>query len=852
MTGIAVFYPYVSEAFSGSGDGTSESPYEITSCEQLQSINDDKTAHYILANDIDCSDTVNWNSGAGFVPIGGSSKFSGSFDGDNYTISNLYIDYSGTYTGLFGHTGDGASIENVNMVNADVTGASYTGVLVGRASTTTTIDNAHIGGSLTASGSNVGGIVGYLYNSHIYNSSSSVDASGSGTVGSAVGTMQSNSNTGSIIDNTYATGDVRVDSSYGGGFIGSKTYGTISNSYATGSVLGDQSGGTTNTHSAGFVGNFCYGKITGSYATGDVYGADDLGGFFARSHNCNSNDGISDSYARGDIYPSAGAGGAFGDYIYLGSVVRSYATGTVNGGQTNGGFIYWAHTCNSCSDNFWDLESTGQSTGGALNSGSPTGKTTAEMKDIATFTDTSTTGLSNSWDFAGNPNDDASNEDIWIIDESINDGYPYLAWQVTNLTPNNPTGIGPSGAINGSWTATAQPTLTFNVSDDDSDQVSYQIQIANSADFNSLIVDYTSALQDGGSAQFTVGQVASGGSYTQGSVGQELVDGDYFWRVRVIDEHDAESEFVSAPIDEVAFRLDATGPTTPGKPVVSASTNQKPTWSWSESDDVGAGLSSPAYSVEWSQSSVFTGTILSGTASTTSYSHSSALGEGTWYFRVRATDLLSNHSAYSAVSSITITVPDKDSPTTSSDSTTNNESQSTLAVSAEDDTDSEQDDSPKIILNDYEEFEGQGKLTLLATKQVVYFMVDDEEHSITVDLIRDEFVVTTIASEPQTDTIYVGGSKQYDVNGDGEDDIEITLNEVVDGSANLVFRSLSSVDLQRSPVATQSENDTSSDTGLALLERFSLTVWLYALIATASLLLAVYIIRRKLKNSKVN
>ena len=47
-----------------------------------------------------------------------------------------------------------------------------------------------------------------------------------------------------------------------------------------------------------------------------------------------------------------------------------------------------------------------------------TGKTTAEMKTLATFTDTTTTGLSTSWDF----------DTIWNIDTSgtINDGYPYL------------------------------------------------------------------------------------------------------------------------------------------------------------------------------------------------------------------------------------------------------------------------------------------------------------------------------------------------------------------------------------------------------------------------------------------
>ena len=64
-------------------------------------------------------------------------------------------------------------------------------------------------------------------------------------------------------------------------------------------------------------------------------------------------------------------------------------------------------------DSFYDNAISGQS-----DTGKGTGKTTAEMKKLATFTDTATTGLSTSWDF----------NYIWDIDTSgtINDGYPYL------------------------------------------------------------------------------------------------------------------------------------------------------------------------------------------------------------------------------------------------------------------------------------------------------------------------------------------------------------------------------------------------------------------------------------------
>ncbi len=48
-------------AFSGSGFGTEENPYVITDVYQLQEMQDDLDAYYVLANDIDASGTVSWN-----------------------------------------------------------------------------------------------------------------------------------------------------------------------------------------------------------------------------------------------------------------------------------------------------------------------------------------------------------------------------------------------------------------------------------------------------------------------------------------------------------------------------------------------------------------------------------------------------------------------------------------------------------------------------------------------------------------------------------------------------------------------------------------------------------------------
>jgi hypothetical protein len=47
--------------FELAGSGTPEDPYQIETCQQLQDINQDLDAHYMLMNDIDCTESATWN-----------------------------------------------------------------------------------------------------------------------------------------------------------------------------------------------------------------------------------------------------------------------------------------------------------------------------------------------------------------------------------------------------------------------------------------------------------------------------------------------------------------------------------------------------------------------------------------------------------------------------------------------------------------------------------------------------------------------------------------------------------------------------------------------------------------------
>ena len=131
---------------------------------------------YQLANNIDASGTSAWNANAGFNPIGTqATPFTGKFDGQSHTISNLTINRPGIdRVGLFGST-DSASIANVGLVGASVTGDYFIGTLVGLDDGSSTISNSYASGGTVKGRGDTGGLIGTSsYNDNITNSYASV------------------------------------------------------------------------------------------------------------------------------------------------------------------------------------------------------------------------------------------------------------------------------------------------------------------------------------------------------------------------------------------------------------------------------------------------------------------------------------------------------------------------------------------------------------------------------------------------------------------------------------------------------------------------------------------------------
>lgn len=213
-----------------------ESP-GISNCEELQQIQNNLSREFKLTSDIDCSGTVNWNNGKGFEPIGDNdNEFTGVLLGQGHVITGLYIDRPGqSNVGLFGF--NNGIIKNVGIVDANVTGDWWVGVLAGR---NMMMDGFISGSYVTGKVSGkefIGGLVG-INQVDLYQSYSSCEVTGEDKVGGLVG-----KNTGNI-SHSYSTGEVTGDYVVGG-LVG-KNYLKVSDSFwdTEASGMEESDGGT--------------------------------------------------------------------------------------------------------------------------------------------------------------------------------------------------------------------------------------------------------------------------------------------------------------------------------------------------------------------------------------------------------------------------------------------------------------------------------------------------------------------------------------------------------------------------------------------------------------------------------
>ena len=349
--------------FSHGGDGSSSTPYVVTNVSELQLVHTYMFCNYILGNDIDLT-------GISFSPIGSASAFNATFDGNGHQILSWnYTSTDGTDTGFFASLN--GTVQNLTLVNLNISGAGLVGGLAAEASGTLT--NDHTTGTVTSTGNSAGGLVASSY-ATVTSCSSAATVHGAQNAGGLIGLQSSYP-----VFTSFATGDVTSSGAEAGGLIGYNQFSGIQLSYATGSVTAPN-------------GN-----------AGGLLGYDD---FLVTGYS-----DISDSYATGSISCSGSAGAfiGFAEVEESSTLERVYATGAILSAATSavvGGLMGTEQDDNgpgtfTATDAFWDVDTTGVGTT-ANNDGVP--EPDVAMTTQSTYTD---------FDFAN----------VWVIQPS---GYPTL------------------------------------------------------------------------------------------------------------------------------------------------------------------------------------------------------------------------------------------------------------------------------------------------------------------------------------------------------------------------------------------------------------------------------------------
>lgn len=356
-----------SAQFSGSGSGTQSDPYLIFNPVQLNQIQNfcgQEGVYFKLMSDIDVAEFLTEeNPTQGWMPIGTEAQpFQGVFDGNNHTVSGLFINRTSNYTGFFG-SANGATVKDLTLEFTSVAGGSKTGALAGlfKGGSAT---NCQVTLSQTLSGTgHVGGFIGHLWSSTV--TSCSIQAAALSATGENAGGFAGTVDGGTITSCSAELTEVAGGGySYGGfaGFVqlsatlnqvsakthlkGTKHIGGLVGQLANNSTITEGSHIGTVTSSNGYCGGIVGSILTNSSTTSCThYGnissaASNIGGVAgwirsSRIVNCGTN---------GDITGSSYVGGLVGSFESSlsapSSLIGSYSVGNINAtGDQVGGLV---------------------------------------------------------------------------------------------------------------------------------------------------------------------------------------------------------------------------------------------------------------------------------------------------------------------------------------------------------------------------------------------------------------------------------------------------------------------------------------------------------------------------------
>ncbi len=290
------------------GSGTEGDPYRIDSAETLKymadSVNSDihnqyANKHFRLEYNIDLSVYgEDYDGGNGWIPIGSTeSPFGGIFDGNNKTITGLFINRTDVFeVGLFGYVKNGM-FKNLTIEGASINGKSFVGALAGYVESGT-VENCVNTGSFSGEGTHVGGIVGYIQSGTVKSCISRGSISVAGTyLGGIVGYVEE-----SAVENCLNSASITGTNAYVGGVVGYVEESAVESCINTASITG------TNTNVGGVVGYVEDGTVRNCISMVNIGGV------------------------------NAHVGGIVG-YVQSGTVESCISTASVTGTNTNAGGV---------------------------------------------------------------------------------------------------------------------------------------------------------------------------------------------------------------------------------------------------------------------------------------------------------------------------------------------------------------------------------------------------------------------------------------------------------------------------------------------------------------------------------
>lgn len=390
QSGVTNLY---NKVFSG-GSGTQIDPFIVSTGKQLDAVRYFRGKYFSQSANIDLTGIGVYDQTNGvylWSSIGKTgSEFTGGYNGNNYSITNLlnsYITSVDVVGGLFGVI-SGADLQNINVTGELSIAESViaTGMLAGIVEGDSMISNCQAHGTINSGIEDInviiGGLVGKTNHATISDSRSTVDIGGNAGIGGGItGHMISG-----LIERSFSIGTVNVIGNAGG------LVGKIEPMVDTDSVI-----------------------ITRSYskASAKTGGVQDSasGGLVGRIYTeASAAININNSYANGIVESGFYPGGLVGSVGYATgtptiTIQNCYAAGPIGGVGVPGGLISVASGTETTPNCFYDSETTGVISG----------NTTAEMITQSTFL---------TWTFgAGN----------WTIIEGSS--YPYFDWQGTVNIP---------------------------------------------------------------------------------------------------------------------------------------------------------------------------------------------------------------------------------------------------------------------------------------------------------------------------------------------------------------------------------------------------------------------------------